>query len=116
MNTMLISPMQHDFINRGEFDKFKEHIDDRFDEQKEYTLDGFKAMDRKIDFVYGELSGELKVIKEVQADHTKKLDRIDTSITHIQTNLNQLNTSFSQINASLTLLTKLTTKVADKIL
>lgn len=90
MNTMLISPMQQDFINRGEFDDFKDHVDERFDEQKEYVLDGFKAMDRKIDFVYG----ELKEIKEVQQEHTKKLDRIDSS---------------------LTLLTKIATKIADKI-
>ena len=108
MNTMTISPMQHDFINKGEFDNFKDHVDDRFDdvderfdEQKKYMLDGFNAMDRKIDLVYGELSSELKVIKEVQADHTEKLDRIDSSLT--------------QVHTSLTLLTKIATKIADKI-
>ena len=45
MTTSMLSPMQQDYVTKGEFSDFSERVEGRFDEQKEYMDGGFDKFD-----------------------------------------------------------------------
>jgi len=66
---MILSPMQRDYLDRGEFGEFREEVSARFDEmgtrfddEKKFTRDGFDGLGRQIDFVESNLGKKIDLL------------------------------------------------------
>ena len=72
---MILSPMQRDYLDRGEFDDFSDDVDERFDRVDE----SLKHIDKKLD---GHISytknGFEKVFEQIDNVESTLISRIDT--------------------------------------
>jgi len=73
---MVLSPMQRDYLDRGEFGEFREEVSARFDgidarfdemgtrfeDEKKFVRDGFDGLGRQIDFVESNLGKKIDLL------------------------------------------------------
>jgi peptidoglycan hydrolase CwlO-like protein len=109
---MILSPMQRDYLDRGEFGEFREE----FKGFKSYVEDGFEKVFEQADNVESTL---ISRIDTVEANLGKKIDRVEAKVDSLESKVGGLESKISSIGSKMdSMSTQITllTKVVNKAL